>query len=87
MKTELSFLERGYQANLCRRRAAELRALAEKKSMSALRQELLGEADYVDDMAKRYDEGADQELLPAPRIASPRADIDAVDRPTPSTNT
>lgn len=57
MRFEVAFTDRAYAANLFRRRRDELRDLAEKKSMSAIKQELLAEATYCENVATQYDRG------------------------------
>lgn len=57
MRFEVNFTDRSYAANLFRRRRDELREIAEKKSMSAIKQELLAEAAYCEDVATKFDRG------------------------------
>lgn len=82
MRCEFTFLERGYLANLCRRRVTELRANAEKKSMSSQKQELIEEAEHIEGIAQRFDDGEEPEkVVSIPRTAQPGLDINYVDEP------
>jgi hypothetical protein len=56
MKFELCFLERAYQANLLRIRAGKLRELAENRTASATKAEMLEEARWCDERARRFDD-------------------------------
>jgi hypothetical protein len=81
VKQELTFLERGYMANLCRRRAAELRENIQRFSTAAVRAELTAEAKHVEEMARRYDDGEDPLSEKQPIQVNPRIDLDQLDAP------
>ncbi len=83
MKFDLSHLERGYHANLLRRRAIEARAIAESRSASATQAELREEADYCERQAKRLDDAEESAAVNGkePIRAGSRIDIDSVDAP------
>jgi len=83
MKIEMSFLERGYTANLFRVRASRQRQLASERSGSATRQELEQEAEYCETQARKLDDAEEPAAVSdkAPIRANPRADLDNVDGP------
>lgn len=83
MKLELSsHLERAFAANMFRARAIRQRKLADERSKSSIRAELVAEADYCEAMAQKIDDGEDANGAERePVRATPRLDIDAVDAP------
>jgi len=83
MKADMSFLERGYVANLYRIRAAHQRSLASTRTASATRQELEAEAAWCEQQALKLDDAEETTTASEkePIKANPRLDIDAVDKP------
>lgn len=83
MKFELTFLERGYYANILRAKAEHLAALIDERSASATAQELRGEIAYLQAQARRLDEAEEPAAVSdkEPIRVHPRRDIDAVDAP------
>lgn len=83
MRFDLSFLERGYHANLLRIRASNLRGLVEDRSKAALRQELESEAAWCEEQARKLDD-AEESIVASDREpikVDSRRDIDSVDGP------
>jgi hypothetical protein len=82
MKLDLTYLERGYEANLYRRRADELRKLAAERTMSAIRLELEAEAVFCDARAKRLDDGEEPKEEPKEPIrVDKNRDLQQLDPP------
>lgn len=80
MKIDLAHTDRGYMANLLRRRRDELAQLAGRKSGGDTKAEFDLEQTYVEALATRLDRGEEAEKA-APITADPRVDIDSVDKP------
>lgn len=81
MRVEFDFLRRAYAANMHRRRALEIRAIAADRTMSAVRQELEAEATWNEEQARRLDDCDDQAEKNAatPTKVDARADLDYID--------
>lgn len=57
MKFDLDHRDRGYIANLLRRRQSQLKALASSKAMSSNVRDFEIEGEYVEALADRFDSG------------------------------
>lgn len=82
MKASYDFLTRGYVANLHRRRKDELLVLAEKSSLSAVRQEIEDEAEWNGTQAQKLDDCEDaMENRTKPITPTPDRDLHYMDAP------
>lgn len=83
MKVELDFLQRAYVANLLRIRATAQRELAESRTMSATREELIAEAKWCDAQARKLDDAFEEKSVSEkePIRVDARRDIDSIDKP------
>lgn len=89
MKLELAtHLERGYVANTFRARAIRQRRIASERSKASIRAELEQEADYLEALAQRLDDGEEQNAVSErePIKVDSRRDIDAIDAPETKQN-
>lgn len=82
MKVEFDFLRRSYLANMHRRRALDLRAIASDRTMSAVRQDLESEATWNEEAARKLDDCEEQSEKPMtkPTVAEANSDISYLDR-------
>lgn len=62
MKVEMNFFERADYANLQRARASRLRELAEDRTMSAVKEELLAEAKWREERARKLDDAIEDRV-------------------------
>jgi hypothetical protein len=77
---KLTFLERAYIANLCRRRALALRDNAAATKSSSQQVELTEEARHTEGLALRLDDGEELVLeRKDPIQVNPRLDLDQLD--------
>lgn len=83
MKVEMTPLERGYTANLLRRRAMEAAHNAASTIEDRQRVEFEQEAQLAEVLAIRFDDAEDilMERKNAPAVVNQRRDIDVVDKP------
>jgi len=83
MKVEMGFLERAYYANLLRIRAATQRELAEERTMSATRDELLAESRWCETQARKLDDATEEKSVtekePIRVNGTTRIDVDYMD--------
>lgn len=79
MKIDLTPQDRGYVANVLRRRAQECRSLANDARVGQLRLDRQEEAGMADSLAKRFDDGDDEVTEKATVTSDPRVDLDYLD--------
>ncbi len=80
MKIDLSPQDRGYVANILRRRADECRDNAKNARVGQLRLDRDEEAVMADALAKRFDDGDDEPTDKTPNVeVNPRGDLDYLD--------
>lgn len=84
MKIELSFLERGYFANVLRARAERVVLLVDQRSASSNVQELRGEIAYLKEKARQLDDAEEQVAMDSEATIrldeNSRKDIDYIDQ-------
>lgn len=84
MKFDLSYLERGWLAAVCRRRAAEIRERAAKLTASSNVADLIEEASAFDARAVIFEEGENDSKATAPPTIplnpTNRIDLDYIDK-------
>ena len=80
MKIDLTPQDRGYVANILRRRAEECRENAKTARVGQLRLDRDEEASMADALAKRFDDGDDEPSERVPSVTpDPRSDLDYLD--------
>lgn len=81
MPNTLNFLERAYQANLYRRRAAEVEQLIQNARLASTKLSLTAELDHCETMAMALDDCEDETETSAPLVkAKHNSDISYIDR-------
>jgi hypothetical protein len=85
MKVEMSFLERGYVANLLRIRARDQKKIASDRNASSTRQELEQEAEWCEAKAQSLDNATEDKILsekePIRLDENSKRDINYIDSP------